>query len=105
VSAVREGKSYGLPTSTRFIVDARDAELDNPAADPELMSEIATLTGATTVTPEGFGDFLDRLVSEGVAAEMMRYTTVTLWDGWPLLLMFALLLTTEWFVRKRKGLV
>jgi hypothetical protein len=105
VSAVRDGKAYGIPTSTRFIVDARDAELDNPAADPELMAEIATLTGATTVTPEGFGEFLDRLVSEGVAAEMMRYRTVTLWDGWPLLLTFALLLTTEWFVRKRKGLV
>jgi hypothetical protein len=105
VSATRQGKPHGTPTSTRFIVDARDAELDNPAADPDLMSEIATLTGATTVTPEGFGEFLDRLVSEGVAAEMMRYTTITLWDGWPLLLMFALLLTTEWFVRKRKGLV
>jgi hypothetical protein len=105
VSASQNGKALGLPASARFIVDARDPELDNPAADPDLLAELAALTGASSVAPETFGDFLDRLMNEGVAAELLRHTTVTLWDGWPFLLTFALLLTTEWFVRKRRGLV
>ncbi|MBX3441412.1 MAG: hypothetical protein KF774_03325 [Planctomyces sp.] len=105
VSATQNGRAVGLPASTRFIVDARDPELDNPAADPDLMRELAALTGAATVTPESFGEFLDRMTTEGIAAELLRHTTTTLWDGWPLLLTFALLLIAEWFVRKRRGLV
>jgi len=30
---------------------------------------------------------------------------VTLWDSWPTLLTFVGLLSTEWFLRKRWGLV
>jgi hypothetical protein len=105
VNATRNGKAIGLPASARFIVDARDPELDNPAADPDLMTELASLTGAASIAPETFGEFLDRLMSEGVAADLLRHTTVTLWDGWPFLITFALLLSTEWFVRKRRGLV
>lgn len=104
VTATKEGKLLGV-ASTRFIVDARDLELDNPAADLDLMNELASATGAAVIPPEEFGDFLDRLLSEGLAAELLKHTTITLWDGWPLLLMFTLLMTTEWYLRKRRGLV
>ena len=104
VTATNEGKLLGT-SSTRFIVDARDLELDNPAADLDLMNELASSTGAAIIPPEGFGDFLDRLLSEGLAAELLKHTTITLWDGWPLLLMFTLLMSTEWYLRKRRGLV
>jgi uncharacterized membrane protein len=105
VSATHDGKAVGLPATTRFLVDARDPELDNPAANPDLMANLAKITGATSVTPENLGEFLDRLLNEGVAAELTRNTTISLWDGWPLLLTFVLLMTTEWFIRKRRGLV
>ncbi len=105
VTATKDGKMFGLPASTRFIVDARDLELDNPAADLDLMNELASLTGAAVVPPEAFGEFLNRLLSEGLAAELLKQTTITLWDGWPLLLVFTLLMTTEWYLRKRRGLV
>ena len=62
-------------------------------------------TGAAVVPPEGFGDFLNRLLSEGLAAELLKHTTITLWDGWPLLLVFTLLMSTEWYLRKKRGLV
>ncbi len=104
VTATKDGKMLGV-VSTRFIVDARDLELDNPAADLDLMNELAAATGAAVIPPEEFGDFLDRLLSEGLAAELLKHTTITLWDGWPLLLMFTLLMTTEWYLRKRRGLV
>lgn len=102
----RQGEDiYGSPARTRFIVSARDPELDNPAADPGLMAEIATITGAVPVPPERTGEFLNELLSEGLNTEITRYTQVNLWDGWPLLLLFVALLVTEWFVRKRRGMV
>ncbi len=61
------GKSTGLPTLSRFIVETRDPELDNPAADPDLMAEIASLTGASVVPPEKLGTFLDDLLKSGSA--------------------------------------
>jgi len=105
VTATKDGKMFGTPASTRFIVDARDPELDNPAADLDLMNELASSTGAAVIPPEAFGEFLDRLLSEGLAAELLKHTTITLWDGWPLLLVFTLLMSTEWYLRKRRGLV
>jgi uncharacterized membrane protein len=104
VTAMNDGKLLGT-SSTRFIVDARDLELDNPAADLDLMNELASSTGAAIIPPEGFGDFLGRLLSEGLAAELLKRTTITLWDGWPLLVLFTLLMSTEWYLRKRRGLV
>jgi hypothetical protein len=105
VTGTKNGAPLGPQARTRFIVDARDPEMDNPAADPDLMAEIATITGAVPVEPEDFGEFLDSLLEEGLAAEVTRHTQFNLWDDWPLLLVFVLLLTTEWFVRKRRGLV
>ena len=105
VSAMVAGKSAGLPTITRFIVETRDPELDNPAADPDLMSEIATLTGASSVPPEKLGEFLDELLKSGISTELTRNRLVNLWDNWPLLIAFASVMTLEWFVRKRSGLV
>lgn len=97
--------SLGPPAHTRFIVDARDPELDNPAADPDLMAELATLTGAVPVTLDRFDTFLGELLKAGLASDVTRHTQINLWDGWPLLILFVLLLTTEWFVRKRRGMV
>ena len=103
--ATVEGKSAGIPTTTRFIVEARDPELDNPAADPDLMAEIAELTGASVVPPEKLGAFLDDLLKSGISTELTRNRLVNLWDNWPLMLVFVGLMTAEWFIRKRNGLV
>jgi uncharacterized membrane protein len=105
VTATRGGQPYGSPARTRFIVDSRDPEMDNPAADPDLMAEIATITGAAPIPPENFAGFLDELLRDGLSTEVTRYTQINLWDGWPLLLVFVGLLVTEWFLRKRRGLV
>ena len=105
VRATVNGKSVGLPTTTRFIVEARDPELDNPAADPDLMDEIAELTGASVVAPEKLGAFLDDLLKSGISTELTRNRLVSLWDNWALLLIFASVMTFEWYVRKRNGLV
>jgi len=105
VSASTKEASLGVSALSRFIVDARDLEMDNPAADPETMNEIAELTGGSVVAPEDFGAFLERLLEEGVPEELQRFKRINLWDGWPLLLIFAGLLSMEWTIRKLRGMV
>jgi DNA primase len=105
VTATHNGANVGLPAMSRFIVDERDLELDNPAADPDLMAEIADITGAAAVTAEQLGTFLDELLKEGIAMEITRQSQVNLWDNWPALVLFVLLMATEWVLRKRRGLV
>jgi len=105
VSATHKGAAVGLPAMSRFIVDERDLELDNPAADPDLMAEIADITGAAAVPAEELGTFLDGLLKEGIALEITRQSQVNLWDNWPALGVFVLLMTIEWILRKRRGLV
>src|SRR5262249_26233751 len=56
VQASQKGVPLGSEGWTRFIVDARDFELDNPAADLGLMQEIAQLTGGYSFPPEKFGE-------------------------------------------------
>jgi hypothetical protein len=101
----KEGLPIGDVTS-RFLVDERDLELDNPAADHALLAELASLTGGNVITPEQHGAFLERLLKEGlVRREESEVTRMTLWDNWPFLIVFVTLLATEWTVRKVRGLV
>lgn len=104
-SAARAGQPIGMAPMTRFLVNARDIEMDNPAADPELMSEIAAVTGGLAVPPERFAELLQTLIEEGVTTELQRYRRTNLWDGWPLLSLFFLIMSLEWLLRKLRGLV
>eukprot|EP00913_Durusdinium_trenchii_P019521 g18351.t1 len=99
----------------RFLVESTDLELDNPAPDPDLLKEIARVTGGTFVPkPDEFNDFLKRLA---VPENKLEGTDpVTLWDTWPhldsegdryipgLLVLFVAFMSLEWFIRKRRGL-
>ena len=106
VAKSKNGQPIAEPTASRFLVDARDLELDNPAADHSLLAELASLTGGNVITPEQHGAFLERLQKEGlVRREETEITRATLWDNWPFLLLFVALIATEWTVRKLRGLV
>lgn len=95
-----------LFSSTRFLVDARDPELDNPAADPALMRELAHASGGDFLTPDTLLERLEDWSENGLPSlEMKRSRRLTLWDNWPSLLLFVILATTEWWLRKKRGLV
>ena len=107
VSARNSGESVGTATA-RFSVSDQDVELDQPAAEPMLLASLANLTaeaGGAGLAPEELPDLLERLKARAEEFEEEIVETVTLWDRWPTLLAFVGLLSTEWFLRKRWGLV
>lgn len=104
VSATRNGESLGPAASTRFIVDPRDLEMDHPSADEDLMRQIATITGGAPLKPDELSGWAERLM-ERKFGDLTQVSTVTLWDNWWALLAFVGLMTAEWTLRKRWGLV
>lgn len=103
VGAKRNGVSVGADAFTRFIVDARDLELDYPSADYEFLKELSSVTGGQSVKPEEVDGLLERLNNS--RTNLTRVQSITLWDNWGVLLVFVGLMTTEWFLRKKRGLV
>ncbi len=107
LSATVAGKLVGT-TTARFTVPDRDMELDQPAAEPTLMASLANLTaefGGAGLSPEELPQLLEQLKSrtEEFEEEMVRQRS--LWDTWPVLLAMVGLLGSEWWLRKRWGLV
>ena len=106
VRATRDGNLLGPDATTRFLVDAVDLELDNPAADPGLLAEIAAATGGSVVPPEELPAFLTAWAADPPGgAERVVVSRTPLYDGWWLPVAFAALLGAEWWLRKRRGLV
>ena len=106
VRATKDGALLGPDATTRFIVDAVDLELDNPAADPGALAEITALTGGAVVPPEELTAFLEKWAADPPGgAEQTVLSRTPLYDGWWLPLLFAALLGTEWYLRKKRGLV
>jgi len=104
VRAAVDGRNLGN-RETRFLVVARDLEMDQPAADPTLLASLASTTGGEVLASEQLPELLDRLLEQTKDLEVPIITRRTLWDTWPVLFAFTMLATWEWFLRKRWGLV
>ena len=107
VSARADNETHDT-TSVRFTVSDQDVELDQPAAEPTLLANLANLTadaGGAGLAPEELPELLQRLKERTKEFEERIVEQTTLWDTWPMLLGFVGLLGTEWLLRKRWGLV
>ena len=107
VSAKDGGAELGT-TEARFLVPNQDLELDRPAAEPGLMAQLAESTksaGGAALAPEELPELLKRLAEKPPEMKQEVIAKVTYWDRWPFFLAFVGLLGTEWFLRKRWGLV
>ena len=89
----------------RFLVSAQDLELDNASADGPLMETLASMSGGAVLTPGELGPTIRRLAENTQHLEVRQETKRTFWDSWSFLVVFTLLMTIEWWLRKRWGLV
>ena len=92
-------------SQARFLVYAQDLELENPAADRGTLEAIATMTGGKTIVPEQLGGLIDDIRQAAHQFEVETQIKDTLWDNWPFFLVFIMLLSVEWYLRKKWGLV
>jgi uncharacterized membrane protein len=89
----------------RFMVQDRNLELDSPIAYPNLLDNISAITGGRSIAPEQLNSLLEELFKKTDEFIEAHETSKTLYDGWWILLLFALSLCAEWFLRKHWGLV
>jgi len=104
VTAAKEGESLGS-TRSRFLVVEQDLELDNAAADATMLESLAAMTGGRSLVPEELPDLIERLAEDAESLEVRTETKQPLWDTWPFFLLLVGLLASEWYLRKRWGLV
>ncbi len=101
------GGSLGTARS-RFLVFEQDLELDNAAADPTLLASLAAMTkpvGGRALAPEELPALLKEIESRPVKMEVVSQVKLTPWDTWPFFLLFVGVISAEWYLRKKWGLV
>lgn len=89
--------------SNRFLVYDQNMEMDNPTADPALLSSLSQITGGRTIPPESLPTFLEELLNKSSELVEKRETKISLYDTWPVLFLLITILSLEWFLRKRWG--
>jgi hypothetical protein len=111
VVASREGQPLGSARAS-FQVLERDLELSNPSADYARMAQLAQLTsraGGRAVAPEQLAELLRELREQ---QRQVRVEILSRWqlgdtalDAWLFFLAVIALVSSEWILRKRWGLV
>jgi len=93
---------------SRFLVFEQDLELDNAVADPMLLASLSAMTkqaGGQSLAPEELPQLLDRIHEQPKEMQIEAQTKLTPWDTWPFFLLFLGLISVEWYLRKKWGLV
>jgi hypothetical protein len=111
VEGKKGGETLGQ-SEVEFVVFDQDREKATPAADPQLLARMADQTkefGGKALVPEELGALLDQLLAnppdmKTVVPKRWQLGSTSL-DGSIFLLLFAGLMTTEWALRKKWGLV
>ena len=68
-------------------------------------ARLRIMTGSQSPAREQLPDFIKRLTQQTVKLEIQQETKKTFWDTWPFFLMLVGLLSLDWYLRKRWGLV
>jgi hypothetical protein len=102
VIAQKGGQSVGQ-IQGKFVVEQLELELQETKANPALMREIAAAAGGKSWSVKRALEEISRLrLQEQV---QILNTEYILWNQWYWLLLLVLLLSSEWFLRKRWGLL
>jgi uncharacterized membrane protein len=104
----RNGDASLGSAKSRFLVFEQDLELDNAVADPSLLASLSAITkqaGGQSLAPEELPDLLERMKKKPLELDVETQVKHTPWDTWPFFLLFVGLISCEWYLRKRWGLV
>ncbi len=107
ISVQYQGAPVGSARS-RFLVFEQDLELDNAVADPTLLASLSAMTkdvGGESLAPEELPELLRRIQEKPMELEVKNLVKQTPWDTWPFFLLFVGLISAEWYLRKKWGLV
>ncbi len=104
VSATRKGELLGTARA-QFTVAEQDLELDNASSDTDAMKAVAQASDGKVVRAETLPNWLDELMKKTDYLEVKQETKKTLWDTWNFFFAVLTILTVEWYLRKRWGLV
>lgn len=102
-----QGKAGGNDigsASAKFLAFDEDSELQQLAANVEMLRGLASATNGTYVEPVDFVKFVPELKKRGLNPKVTQPIYKNLWDRWELLAIFLASITAEWLVRKRRGL-
>lgn len=104
VATINQPGSRGGQVTAPFSVYERQQEDMNTSSDPALMERIAAAGGGKTLSLERIKD-LPRLLKDSEAWFQKKPEPQSLWDRWEILAVILGLLSAEWFIRRRLGLV
>jgi hypothetical protein len=91
------------PMRAPFTISPRPStEMLDLAMNLPLLEEIASKSGGKVFTAENANELADLLAAKTAVREYR--TDTKLWESWPMLAAFLMLLTMEWLVRKWAGL-
>jgi hypothetical protein len=84
------------------VADRPSTEMIDVAMNLPLLEEIAAKSGGKVFTAENANELADLLAQKTAVREFR--TDTKLWEAWPTLVVFLVLLTLEWLARKWAGL-
>lgn len=90
---------------SRFLVSEKNLELERPGAAIEVLEALAATTQGSVIEPTEFKSYLEELLKERGKIVDAHEERITLYDTWPVLIAFVLLMTADWILRRRWGMV
>lgn len=98
-------KDESLP-ETNLTITPPPAEMDELSADPAFLARLTKDTGGTIITPDTLAQFLNDLIQpQSPTAQDRGVYWQPSWIKWILPLLLIALLSAEWILRRRNGLI
>ena len=97
-----DGSTLLGQSESRFWVDVNGSEYVRLRPDGGTLDQIARASGGASTDGGGFDDLLSRLPD--VVRRMGRVREIDLWNHLVLFISFVVVLSVEWFLRRRRGL-
>ena len=97
--AVQNDENLGM-VQGRVQAFKQDVELDDPAADPETLKQIAALTAGKLLAPDQLPDELSKMAQMAKTLEIRTESPHSLWDSFWILLLMIQFMSIEWGLRK-----